>query len=72
MTDRGGFYSNYRQRQRSANLLSNANDLIIYFRTVPHASNIQLNKKGEERMKKGGGEMGGGWAIAFGSGRNDD
>jgi len=54
MTDRGGFYSNYWQKQRSPNLQSNANDLIIYFRTAPKACNIQLNKKRKEKREKRG------------------
>lgn len=42
MTDRDGFYSNYWQKQRSPNLQSDANDLIIYFRTVPDGHNIKF------------------------------
>lgn len=64
MTDRDGFYSNYWQKQRSHNLQSNANDLIIYFRTAPKACNIQLNKKEEGRekeRKKKGVRRGEGW-----------
>lgn len=42
MTDRDEFYSNYWQKQRSPNLQSDANDLIIYFRTASDTRNIQF------------------------------
>lgn len=45
MTDRDGSYSNYWQKQRSPNLQSHANDLVIYFRTASDTRNIRLGDK---------------------------
>lgn len=63
MTDRDGFYSNYWQKQRSPNLQSNANDLIIYLRTAPkmqHSINQKRGNKGGQRGEGVGGKGGGG------------
>lgn len=57
MTDRDGSYSNYWQKQRSPNLQSHANDLIIYFRTASDTRNIRLgDKRGETEGGEGGGD----------------
>lgn len=51
MTDRDGFYSNYWHKQRSANLQSDANDLIMYFRTAQAALTLKKKKKKIRPMK---------------------